>query len=351
MEDPFNISKGIVPEKPPTNSPVCGGFFDGGCRRNENEWNRRMGYSGRLWREVDISFVIATSYLAMIALIAVIMYVRNRTRLRLIVVIFSVINLSSGIAGFFSTSRFRGSYKADVNDSLSLHIFWSWYFAAEGVGTAMLAWMIVKQGTVFYSQVGRKNIFYVMSIVMISVFSLVATVNLVVYITQVNGKTIKGTPADHYNLCVGFMLYCRSTDKNKKTGATLEWMERLLERWKDNQMHPSRVVYLPNQVLTAVTYLWVSLYLFVPLLRNRKHRPIIGSDMTAVGIWYLSCLTILVSVSVQYQKKLERMPPANSHANLCLNCTYIFLGVYSSHHLVLLSSGYQDFVQTLGFGL
>jgi hypothetical protein len=345
MDAPSNNSSKGAPEKPPSDSPVCGGLFDNGCRQNENEWNSHMGLggNGRLWRDVNISFVVAASYLAMIALIAVVMYVRNRTRLRLIVVIFSVINLSSAVAGFLSTSRFRGSYKTDVNDSLPTNIFWSWYFAAEGVGTAILAWTIVKQGTVFYSQAGRKNIFYVLSIVMISVFATFATANLVVYITQVNGKAIRGTLADHYEICVNFMLYCKSSDISKtgrKTGGSFEWMERIMDRWRDSQKNPSREVYLPNQVLTAVTYLWVSLYLFVPLLRNRKHRPVIGSDMTAVGIWYLSCLTILVSVSVQCKKSKQAGHLPTGMLTTVLNYTSIFLGIYCTHLLVLLSNNF-----------
>ncbi|KAF9906873.1 hypothetical protein EC991_000237 [Linnemannia zychae] len=52
------------------------------------------------------------------------------------------------------------------------------------------------------------------------------------------------------------------------------------------------------------------MYLFVPLLRNRKHRPVIGSDMTAVGIWYLSCLSILVSgyIALTIFSCLQKVP-------------------------------------------
>ncbi|KAF9547140.1 hypothetical protein EC957_008820 [Mortierella hygrophila] len=210
----------------------------------------------------------------MIALVALVMYVRNRTRLRLMVVIFSILGLSSGIAGFLSTTRFHGSYKTD--ERLQANHFWIWYFACEGLGTAILAWTVVKVGTVFYSQAGRKNIFYVLSIVMILVFATLAIANLVVYITQVTGNTIRGTAANR--------------------PSEYDWRTFVIKSWKDDQKNPSREVYLPNQVLTAVTFLWVSMYLFVPLLRNQKHRPVIGSDMTAVGIWYLSCLSILVSV-------------------------------------------------------
>ncbi|KAG0056394.1 hypothetical protein BGZ90_005544, partial [Linnemannia elongata] len=197
----------------------------------------------------------------MIALVALVMYVRNRTRLRLIVVIFSILGLSSGVAGFLSTTRFQGSYKTD--DKLQSHHFWIWYFACEGLGTAILAWTVVKVGTVFYSQAGRKNIFYVLSVIMILVFSAIAIANLVVYITQVTGNTLRGTTAAR--------------------PGTYDWRLNVLKKWLDDQRNPSREVYLPNQILTAVTFLW-------------KHRPVIGSDMTAVGIWYLSCLSILVSV-------------------------------------------------------
>lgn len=230
----------------------------------------------------------------MIALVALVMYVRNRTRLRLIVVIFSILGLSSGVAGFLSTTRFQGSYKTD--DKLQSHHFWIWYFACEGLGTAILAWTVVKVGTVFYSQAGRKNIFYVLSVIMILVFSAIAIANLVVYITQVTGNTLRGTTAARYQLCISFMENCLKEFPVSSRPGTYDWRLNVLKKWLDDQRNPSREVYLPNQILTAVTFLWVSLYLFVPLLRNQKHRPVIGSDMTAVGIWYLSCLSILVSV-------------------------------------------------------
>ncbi|KAF8947164.1 hypothetical protein BGZ47_010083 [Haplosporangium gracile] len=232
----------------------------------------------------------------MITLIAFVMYVRNQTRLRLIVVIFSILGLSSAVIGFLSTTRFRGSFKTDGNnnDKLGLDYFWVVYFVCEGLSTAILAWTVVKVGTVFYSQAGRKNIFYVLSIVIISLFATIATANLVIYLTQLKGNTIKGTRAHQYQLCISYMQYCIDLKPGRPDG--FDWRDRVIAGWKDDQMNPSREVYLPNQVLTAVTFLWVSMYLFVPLLRNRKHRPIIGSDMTAVGIWYLSCLSILVSV-------------------------------------------------------
>ena len=232
-----------------------------------------------------------------VTLVALVMYIRNRTRLRLIVVIFSILGLSSGIAGFLSTTRFHGSYKTE--DRLQAHHFWMWYFACEGLGTAILAWTVVKVGTVFYSQAGRKNIFYVLSIIMILVFASIAIANMVVYITQVTGNTIRGTTADRYQLCISYMEKCIKEFPASPRPSGFDWRTFVIKSWQDDQKNPSREVYLPNQVLTAVTFLWVSMYLFVPLLRNQKHRPVIGSDMTAVGIWYLSCLSILVSVSVQ----------------------------------------------------
>ncbi|KAF9154163.1 hypothetical protein BG015_001680 [Linnemannia schmuckeri] len=278
---------------PPEFAPdICGRIFTNGCGKNEN----RSDNPRKSWREANIAFVIATSYLAMITLIAFVMYVRNQTRLRLIVVIFSILGLSSAVIGFLSTTRFRGSFKTDdnSNDKLGSDYFWVVYFVCEGLGTAILAWTVVKVGTVFYSQAGRKNIFYVLSIVIISLFATIATANLVIYLTQLKGNPLKGTQAYQYQICISYMQYCLDLTPGRPDG--FDWRKRVLAEWNDDQKNPSREVYLPNQVLTAVTFLWVSMYLFVPLLRNRKHRPVIGSDMTAVGIWYLSCLSILVSV-------------------------------------------------------
>ncbi|KAF9143036.1 hypothetical protein BGX30_001553, partial [Mortierella sp. GBA39] len=285
MNSTTNGTESYAPE-------ICGRIFSQGCRKNESRSQYDEGRSQ--WRDVNISYAIATSYLAMITLVALVMYVRNRTRLRLIVVIFSILGLSSGIAGFLSTTRFHGSYKTD--ERLQAHQFWIWYFACEGLGTAILAWTVVKVGTVFYSQAGRKNIFYVLSIVMILVFATLAIANLVVYITQVTGNTIRGTTANRYQLCISYMENCIKIFPASYRPSGYDWRMFVIKSWRDDQKNPSREVYLPNQVLTAVTFLWVSMYLFVPLLRNQKHRPVIGSDMTAVGIWYLSCLSILVSV-------------------------------------------------------
>ncbi|KAG0380653.1 hypothetical protein BGX24_006369 [Mortierella sp. AD032] len=240
------------------------------------------------------------------------MYLRNRTRLRVIVVLFSIVGLSASVAGFLCTTRF-GRWSSDEDgvkghENMLPSIYWTWYFAAEGVGTVMLAWTVVKVGTVFYPQIGRKNIFYVLSVIMISLYACVAIANLVVYITQVTGRAIKGTAAEKIQECIQAMQFCiqnvpwtewRRNYSNPARGDSEwnknDWRKKVVSNWEESQQNPSREVYLPNQVLTAVTFLWVSMYLFVPLLKNRKHRPVIGSDMTAVGIWYLSCLSILVT--------------------------------------------------------
>jgi hypothetical protein len=250
----------------------------------------------------------------MVTLIALVMYLRNRTRLRLVVVIFSIVGLSASVAGFLSTTQFTRWSPNDDSQSrqkrIAPNIYWTWYFAAEGVGTVMLSWTVVKVGTVFYPQIGRKNISYILSVIMITLYACIAIANLVVYITQVTGRAIKGTVAEKYQECITAMDYCIAAipagsygmDQNQSYGSgdwhnTFDWKKMMLDYWRESQLKPSREVYLPNQVLTAVTFLWVSMYLFVPLLKNRKHLPIIGSDMTAVGIWYLSCLSILVTVS------------------------------------------------------
>ncbi|KAG0276362.1 hypothetical protein BGZ95_007631 [Linnemannia exigua] len=293
---------------------ACMTLFKGGCPVGERWSGPNIEYNYRAkWREMDISYVVATSYLAMIALIALIMYLRNRTRLRVIVVLFSIVGLSASVAGFLCTTRF-GRWSSDEDgmkghQNLSPSIYWTWYFAAEGVGTVMLAWTVVKVGTVFYPQIGKKNIFYVLSVIMISLYAGVAIANLVVYITQVTGRAMKGTAAEKFQECIQSMQFCidnvpwtewKSYYPNQTRGGDSEWFKKdwrnnAVSNWKESQQNPSREVYLPNQVLTAVTFLWVSMYLFVPLLKNRKHRPVIGSDMTAVGIWYLSCLSILVT--------------------------------------------------------
>ncbi|KAF9134384.1 hypothetical protein BGW39_007262 [Mortierella sp. 14UC] len=291
---------------------LCSSLFRGGCPAGD-KWDKIVGtefnYKAK-WRDIDISYVVATSYLAMIAFIALVMYLRNRTRLRLIVVLFSVVGLSASVAGFLCTTRFaRWSSDEDGlnHKNLTPNIYWTWYFAAEGVGTVMLSWTVVKVGTVFYPQIGRKNIFYVLSVIMITLYASVAIANLVVYVTQVTGRAMKGTAAEKYQECIIAMDYCitlipladwRGIDGKNMSGnqtRNFDWRKKVSDNWKESKQNPSREVYLPNQVLTAVTFLWVSMYLFVPLLRNRKHRPVIGSDMTAVGIWYLSCLSILVT--------------------------------------------------------
>ncbi|KAF9927685.1 hypothetical protein FBU30_002983 [Linnemannia zychae] len=283
----------------------CSEFSIQGCRLNGTRFDySNNSWGDKYWRNVDVSYVVAASYLTMITLIALIMYLRNRTRLRLIVVLFSFLGVSAAIAGFLSTSRFhRWSMQQDGtkgNEKLETNIFWIWSFVAEGVGTVLLALTVVKVGTVFYPQVGRKNIFYVLSIIMILIYAAVAIANLVIYIVQTSGRAMKGSDAQLYQECIDYLQSCMLLDPAARNIPPPQkdrnnyFLSGQIKEWDELKLNPSRAIYLPNQVLTAVIFLWVSLYLFVPLLRNRKHRPVIGSDMTAVGIWYLSCLTILV---------------------------------------------------------
>ncbi|KAF9085235.1 hypothetical protein BGX23_009839 [Mortierella sp. AD031] len=237
----------------------------------------------------------------MITILALVMYFRNRTRLRLNVVLFSILGLSASVAGFLWSAKLKvWSTEDGTNiDKLSTDLFWIWSFAAEGVGTVVLASTVVMVGTVFYSRTGRKNIFLVLSIVMIVMYATVAAANVIVYIKQVNGVALKNTLAGGYEECIQWMEGCirerRYPDDRFITATGFDWRRKKIEVWKEYKLNPSPEVYVPNKVLTAVVFLWVSMYLFVPLLRNRNHRPVIGSDMTAVGIWYLSCLSILVT--------------------------------------------------------
>ncbi|KAG0323854.1 hypothetical protein BGZ99_002425 [Dissophora globulifera] len=232
---------------------------------------------------------------------AIIMCFRVRTRLRCFACFCTYLGLSIGIMGLLWSL-----------DKVSPNIFWLWNIIAESVGIVALTYTIVSVGNGFYPMAGNKNMFWRMAMTLILIYAIMATANIVIYAQQkvayhfISGSDIQTlrqsiihmgikneTELDHQQFiqqCLGDIPAGNLTETGVPDWRSLPWALR------DMQARPIRELYLAHQILMLLTWLWVSLYLFIPLVRNHRHGPIgrpVDSDMMAVGVWYLGCLLIL----------------------------------------------------------
>ncbi|KAG0307888.1 hypothetical protein BGZ98_009530 [Dissophora globulifera] len=259
------------------------------------------GDSGPLKLPPDLSYLVATCYISLLSIMAIIMCFRVRTRLRCFACFCTYLGLSIGIMGLLWSL-----------DKVSPNIFWLWNIIAESVGIVALTYTIVSVGNGFYPMAGNKNMFWRMAMTLILIYAIMATANIVIYAQQkvayhfISGSDIQTlrqsiihmgikneTELDHQQFiqqCLGDIPAGNLTETGVPDWRSLPWALR------DMQARPIRELYLAHQILMLLTWLWVSLYLFIPLVRNHRHGPVgrpVDSDMMAVGVWYLGCLLIL----------------------------------------------------------
>ncbi|KAF9188280.1 hypothetical protein BGZ50_001458 [Haplosporangium sp. Z 11] len=194
--------------------------------------------------------------------------------------------------------------------------FWLWNFIVEGVGIVSLSYVIVSVGSGFYPITGsKKNIFWKMAIGLIIVYGIVAAVNIGCYIEQkvifnkISGHEVKRLQEEAVGLDLinrqdleshqAFLVCAGETTENRLEVGVPNW-NYLIRVEKDLHARPITAVYILHQMLMLVTCGWVSVYLFIPLVKHHRRGPIgkpVDSDMMAVGVWYLTCI---MSITVAY---------------------------------------------------
>ncbi|KAF8957227.1 hypothetical protein BGZ46_002223 [Entomortierella lignicola] len=236
---------------------------------------------------------------------SVIMCFRARTRLRVSACFFTYINLTIAVVGLLWS----------LPQQLIAPIwFWLWNFIAESVGIVVLCHTIVWVGNGFYPMAGKKNIYWKLAISLIVIYSLLATGNIIFYIQQ---KVIhhRITPVDFVGLVAiaknegichrmvpgdwgtrSSMSSCQYYGFSALANyGTTRWSELPCPEM-EVFARPNFPVYIVNQMVMILACVWMSIYLFVPLVRNNRHGAVARQtegDTVAIGIWYLSCIVVL----------------------------------------------------------
>ncbi|KAF9949653.1 hypothetical protein BGZ65_007157, partial [Modicella reniformis] len=262
------------------------------------------------------------------------MCIRVRTRLRSFACFCTFLGLTIAAVGML-----RARYYVDPN------FFWLWNFSAESLGMVALTYTIVSVGNGFYPMAGAKNVFWRMAMSLIIIYALVATANIAYYVQQkvvhhhISGaqvqvlrnliirediRTEEELLAQEITMqCLGLVPHGNRNETGVDNWTQLTWAER------EMYSRPVTGAYLTHQMLMLLTTVWASFYLFIPLVRNHRHGPVgrpVDSDMMAVGVWYLSCLMLLMLgyavLNIYYCFNLDFLYEQQAQAlDLCIRIT------------------------------
>ncbi|ORZ22835.1 hypothetical protein BCR41DRAFT_385111, partial [Lobosporangium transversale] len=282
----------------------------------------------------DTSYLVATIYLTFLFTVAVMMSLRARTRLRAFACFLTYVGLTIAIIGLLRAKAY-----------LSPGWYWAWNFLGEGLAVVALTLTIVSVGSGFYPMAGKRNLYWRLSMILISIYGFLSLVNVALYVNEklyprlIDGPAVLQLRKDIVN--VGFQSVTALAYELKKTqtmnlipkfdtglyGAQ-DWRQLC---WSEREMfsRPEVAFYLAHQYLMIATCLWSCMYLFVPLVMHHRHGPIgrpVDSDMMAVGVWYLSCIMLLAivytSLNIMYIAKPEYIFQQQMQAlDLCVRIT------------------------------
>ncbi|KAF8935349.1 hypothetical protein BGZ58_005072 [Dissophora ornata] len=249
----------------------------------------------------NIGYLCVTCYIALLGVVAVVMCLRARTRLRCFACACTYLGLSVAIVGLL-----RSKY------SLPANFFWLWNFIAESAGITALSYAIVGVGNGFYPMAKGRNIFWKMAMALLILYAMVATANVIVYTVQkvvlqpISGAEIQALENKIIRLGVATAEYLEERQYMQQCMYLIpqgNLTETGVDNWKqlpwtlrDMFARPVMEIYITHQILMLITCVWATLYLFIPLVKNHRHGPIgqpLDSDMMAVGVWYLGCIMIL----------------------------------------------------------
>ncbi|KAI1313055.1 hypothetical protein EDD11_002728 [Mortierella claussenii] len=307
---------GNWPDHSPSPSASSGGGPWGNWTRHDDDDDgdndgdrygpRHSSYSSFLSESLkaEISYSITTFYLAFLCIMAIIMCIKSRTRLRAFACFITYLGLTIAVLGLLRS-------KALINANW----FWMWNFMAEGLGVVALALTIISVGTGFYPMTRNRNLYWRMCMCVVVIYGLASLANIVYYIYDklilrpLSAEDVLKIRHDIVNkhiyteqeLTLVRWKEFREGKLNIPDGAVAgvpSWRD-LSSPEREMYARPETALYLGHQVLMLVTCMWVCLYLFVPLVMHHRHGPVgrpVDSDMMAIGVWYLTCLMSLAFV-------------------------------------------------------
>ncbi|KAF9943213.1 hypothetical protein BGZ67_004992 [Mortierella alpina] len=333
-------NNGTWPPPPPPYGRGNGSWWDNddddNNDNNEPRWTRSPDYAGA-WTSAflpDTSYVVSTCYLSFLCVVAVIMCLRSRTRLRIFACFITYIGLSISVAGLLRAKFLIGPAW-----------FWAWNFLGEGSGVVVLALTIVSVGSGFYPMMGSRNKFWRFCMLVIVLYGLLSAANLAYYVQQkvifrpLSAEDVQRLRQDIIDAGIftqarldRLRLWEQRRGLIPKTDGAVtgvkDWRELA---WPEREMfaRPLTKLYLGHQLLMECTCIVVVFYLFIPLVRHHRHGPIgrpVDSDMMAVGVWYLSILMTLALayaiLNIIYMVNNEFIYEQQAQAlDLCLRIT------------------------------
>ncbi|KAG0080208.1 hypothetical protein BGZ92_000732, partial [Podila epicladia] len=229
-----------------------------------NSGNDQPGENGsRLKVSFRTSFTIATVFITVLTVIALIMCLRSKARLRIFACFATSLSLSTAIVGLLTAYHV-----------VSPIWYWVWNVIAESIGIIALNYTIVDVGNGFYPLVGRKHFYWKLSMAIIAAYGALGLVDVALYIPKMV-KWINEYSVLYFN-CVRRRGHCRG----------VFWTEA----------RPEFRMYIAHQWMMVLTCAWACFYLFIPLVRHHR-RGLVGKgvqiEMVAIGVWYSSGLVIL----------------------------------------------------------
>ncbi|KAF9964704.1 hypothetical protein BGZ70_006072 [Mortierella alpina] len=247
--------------------------------------------------------MVATCYIGLLTIAALIVCYRSRTRLRLFAAFCTCWGLTIAVAGLLRSLFIIGPVP-----------FWLWNFIAEPIGILALMYTITSVGSGFYPLTRHRNIFWKVAMGLLVIYALMAVGHVTFYVVDrallrhIPGADIqalwaliirRGIRTETQLKIQETILQCRGEitdgirfELGAKNWKDLTWVER------DMYARPHHLAYAGHQMFMIFTFGWVSAYLFVPLLNHHRRRGPVGrpldSDMMAVGVWYMTCIAIVV---------------------------------------------------------
>ncbi|KAF9575285.1 hypothetical protein EC968_003637 [Mortierella alpina] len=223
------------------------------------------------------STIVATSYIALIALLSCVQFHRSQTPLRLGAAVMAVFGLSiSALSVVYAT------------DKLSLSVFWVYQFVAECIAVTWVITTIIHLGYAFYPLTRHQTLIWRTALGSVILYDVVAIAEL--------------------------SYYCYAV-----------WGSHTLSK----EATPVLWIYWVRQVVKVLACAVTIAYLFVPLVRHHNSTGVAmvaDSNTLAVGTWYLSALGLTclgyTSMFIYYMTKPnEVFSPQAQALDLCIRLT------------------------------
>ncbi|KAF9928772.1 hypothetical protein BGZ67_006773 [Mortierella alpina] len=223
------------------------------------------------------STIVATCYIALIAILACVQFQRSQTPLRLGAAVMAVFGLSiSALSVVYAT------------DKLSLSVFWVYQFVAECIAVTWVITTIIHLGYAFYPLTRHQTLIWRTALGSVILYDVVAIAEL--------------------------SYYCYAV-----------WGSQTLSK----EATPVLWIYWVRQVVKVLACAVTIAYLFVPLVRHHNSTGVAmvaDSNTLAVGTWYLSALGLTclgyTSMFIYYMTKpSEVFSPQAQALDLCIRLT------------------------------